>query len=280
MTLKPYRGVKLYIYKDPSTRTIRYDELAEYLQGLFPRFKVEVREEILAYAQRNWGVELRAVAYSIASTRVVDVLGCEPVGEPLPGEVAFEEKAITNPGRKVGGILYEGYALQRLLSSLIPKAERRYGTLHTILTHRLLVTKELGEGRGHARTIILGNPVLISTTGLVEAPALPAEVYVKAQLFRGPDMQQLIVAEERQRLGRRVLSFDDERFTEVLKGYTLMGLFYYIFGDPFCGSPSCRLYNAHTHEELIEAQIESGRLCERHQCMLDSLKAASITRDS
>ncbi len=274
MTLKPYRGLTLYIYKDPSTRTIRYAELAEYLQEHVPRCGVEVRDEFLTHARKHWGAEPRHLSSSIASARVVDVLECKPVGEPLPGEVAFEERMLLNPDRRVGGVLYEGYMLQSLFQSLIPRDELRYGMLHTILTHRILVTRELGEGRGHARTIILGQPVLISTTGLVEAPALPRDVYVKLQLFKSPDMQQLLLEEERRKLGGRVLSPDDERLTEVVKGYALMGVFYYLFGEAFCGDMRCRLYNAHTHEELVEAQIRSGRLCTTHQQMLDFLKTS------
>ncbi|MEM0481835.1 MAG: hypothetical protein QXM16_02975 [Nitrososphaerota archaeon] len=274
MTLKTYRGLKLYIYKDPSTRAIRYAELAEYLQEHVPHCSVEVREDFITHAREYWGAEPRRLSSSIAAARVVDVLGCEPVGEPLPGEVAFEERMLSNPARRVGGVLYEGYTLQNLFQSLILGDEQRYGVLHTILTQRMLVTKELGEGRGHARTIILGQPVLISTTGLVEAPALPRDIYVRVQLFRSPDMQQLLLEEERRRLEGRVLSPDDERLTEVVKGYALMGVFYYLFGEAFCSNMRCRLYNAHTHEELVEAQIRSGRLCAAHQQMLDALKAS------
>ncbi|GBC71367.1 hypothetical protein HRbin02_01148 [Candidatus Calditenuaceae archaeon HR02] len=277
MSLKPYRGLRLYIYKDPSTRAIRYPELTWYLQEHIPHCTVEVRDEFLTYAREHWGAEPRRLSPAIASARVIDVLRCEPVGEPLPGEVTFEERILSDPARRVGGVLYEGYTLQNLFQSLIPREELRLGILHAILTQRMLVTKELGDGRGHARTIILGQPVLISTTGLVEAPALPREVYVKLQLFRSPDMQQLLLEEERRKLGELVLSPDDERLTEVVKGYVLMGVFYYLFGEAFCDDMRCRLYNAHTHEELVEAQIRSGRLCTTHQQMLDSLKTAPAT---
>lgn len=277
MSLKPYRGLKLYIYKDPSTRVISYPELTDYLQEHIPRCDIEVRDEFLTYARERWGAMPQLLSSAIAAARVVDVLGCEPVGEPLPGEVEFEERLLSNPARRVGGILYEGYTLQSFFQSLIPREELRLGMLHIILTQRMLVTKELGEGRGHARTIILGQPVLISTTGLVEAPALPREVYAKLQLFKSPDMQQLILEEERRRLGERVLSHDDERITEVIKGYMLMGVFYYLFGEAFCRDVRCRLYNAHTHEELVEAQIRSGMLCSTHKKMLDSLKTSPAT---
>lgn len=275
MTLKPYSGLRLIIYQDPTTRVIRYEELAKYLQGLIPRCTFELREDFLSYACRVWGVDRRRLARAIASARVIDLISGEPVGEPLPGEVAFEERMLTGPARRVGGVIFEGYLLQRLLQELIPPAELRYGTLHTVLSPRLLATKEPGEGRAHARTIILGCPVLISTSGLIEAPALPPEIYLRLQMLRSPDTQQLILEEEKQRRRENILTYDDERMTEVLKGYVLMGVFYYLFGEAFCGEPRCRLFNAHTHEELVEAQLRSGRLCGRHEGMLRRLEKGS-----
>ncbi|MCS7145796.1 MAG: hypothetical protein RMJ28_04595 [Nitrososphaerota archaeon] len=278
MTLRPYRGLRLIIYRDPSTRTLVYEEIAEYLQSLIPLCTIELREEFLTHALREWGAKPRVLARSIASSRVVDILSGEPVGEPLPGEIFFEERALARPDKRVGGILYEGYTFQNILRRLIPSSEMRYGILHTVLTQRLLVTKEWGEGRAHARTIILCNPTLISTTGLVEAPALPPEIYMRLQLLSSPDMQQIVIEEEKQRHRDRVLTLGDERLTEVLKGYTLMGVFYHLFGEAFCGNPRCRLYNAHTHEELIEAQTKGAELCATHRDKLNTLQGTLSMR--
>lgn len=271
MTLRPYRGLKILLYKDPTAHTIGYEELHHTLEALIPRSQVELREEFLSYALKHWTVGHREAATTLASLRVVDVLRCEPVGKPLIGEIAYEERALAEPHKRPMGILYEGYLLQSFLLSLIPRSEQLYGQLHTVITSRLLVTKEPDEGRAHARTIILGNPTLISTTGLVEAPALPPEVYMRLQLLSTPDMQRLAIEEARQRLRDRALSIDDERLTEVITGYILQGVFYYLFGEPFCTDADCMFYNAHTHEELINAQIKSGRLCKRHQSMLSQL---------
>jgi len=271
LTLRPYRGLKLLIYRDPKSRALSYDKLSSTLEDQIPECEVELREDYLAYAMRRWRVNPKETAARLASLRVVDILRCEPVGEPLIGEIAYEERVLQDPSRSTAGILYEGYLFQSFLHSLIPVEERRYGLLHTVLTSRLLVTKEEGEGRAHARTIMLGNPAIISTTGLVEAPALPPEVYMGLWLLSSPDVQRLAVEEERRRLGDMVLSYDDERMTSVVVGYVLQVVFYYLFGEAFCTDPSCRLYNSHTHEELIRAQIKSGGLCHRHQSLLRGL---------
>jgi len=271
LALRPYRGLRLILYRAPS-QEIRYGELSEYLESLIPSLSVELRGEFLSYTVEAWGVEPRGLARALASTRLVDLVSGEPVGEPLPGEVALEERLLATPCRSVGGVLYEGYALQSLMRGLIPPTERRYGQLHVVLTGRLLATREVGEGRVHARTIILGYPVLLSTSGLIEAPALPPSIYVRLQLIRSPDARLLALEEEKMRLGGYALRYGDERLTEVLKGYVLMGIYYHLFGEAFCGDPKCRLYNAHTQKELIEAQVLGARLCSRHIEMLAKLR--------
>jgi hypothetical protein len=70
----------------------------------------------------------------------------------------------------------------------------------------------------------------------------------------------------------RFLAHDDERLTEVMKGYVMQAIFYHLTGNPFCQSRDCRLYNAHWQEEVIQAQLKSGpELCSQHQTVIASL---------
>jgi hypothetical protein len=39
---------------------------------------------------------------------------------------------------------------------------------------------------------------------------------------------------------------------------------YYLLGRPFCEKEHCRLFNAHWEEQMMHAQVESGRFCEHH----------------
>ncbi len=259
----------IILYNDPRTATLQIEKVADYTRAALPFALVELREEFLSHAVKTWNADPKTIARQLACSRLLDPVSCDLLGDPLPGELAYEERMLLNPSRSPRGVAYEGYSVQEILRSLIPRSERRRTVLHIILTSRLLVTREPGEGRGHARTIILGDPSIISIAGIVEAPALSQEAYLALQFFRSPDLQSMLFESERLRIG--AIRYGDERLTEVVKGYVLQAVFYRLTGEPFCGDRNCRLYNAHTQEELIESQIRSGRLCRRHESVLRSL---------
>jgi hypothetical protein len=158
----------------------------------------------------------------------------------------------------------------RLLRELLPQHERGLSFLHIVFTNQLLGT--WGEGRYHLRAAVFGFPGLLSTTGLVEAPAKPREFYVLKQQYAAMGMPDAVVELE-QELGERVLRHGDPRLTEVMKGYVMQALFYHVTGDPFCEDRGCRLYNAHWQEEVIGAQLGGAyQLCPRHQGLLDEMR--------
>jgi hypothetical protein len=139
-----------------------------------------------------------------------------------------------------------------------------------VFTNQLLATWD--DGRYHLRVAVFGFPSLLSTTGLVEAPAKPREFYVIKQQYAALGMHDAIGELERE-LGKRMLMHEDPRLTEVVKGYVMQALFYHLTGDPFCEDKGCRLFNAHWQEEVIEAQLSGDcQFCPRHQSMLDELK--------
>ena len=73
------------------------------------------------------------------------------------------------------------------------------------------------------------------------------------------------------------IDYEDERMTEVVKGYAMQAVFYCLTGEPFCEDRGCRLYNAHWQEELITAQLKSKyEFCERHDRILESLRAEDV----
>ncbi|MBI3600867.1 MAG: hypothetical protein HY097_09560, partial [Nitrospinae bacterium] len=70
----------------------------------------------------------------------------------------------------------------------------------------------------------------------------------------------------------KFIEYDDQRMTEVCKGYAAQALFYHIAGEPFCQDKGCRLFNAHWQEELIYSQLESPyEFCKIHTDMLKRL---------
>ncbi len=169
--------------------------------------------------------------------------------------------------------LYSGFDLARLLCRYVTSG------LHIVFTSRLPATFE--GVRYHGRVIILNYPLaIISTTGVVEAPARPREYYVKqAAYFRArqarlkvPDESEFMEELNEEFIGQ-FIGYDDSRMTEVIKGYAQQAIFYFLFGEVFCKSPECRLYNAHSQETMIHAQVENAGLCKRHQEMLDRFQS-------
>jgi len=113
-------------------------------------------------------------------------------------------------------------------------------------------------------------PSVISTTGIVEAPARPREYYLLKQQYEmlGKDLLEL-----KEKFKGCFIDYEDEHLTEVMKGYALQAVSYSLTGDPFCEDKGCRLFNAHWQEELIFAQLESQyEFCEYHTKVLDSLR--------
>jgi len=152
------------------------------------------------------------------------------------------------------------------ISALLDRRKLDPDTLHIVLTYRLIGTFEKYDRRYHARVACYAFPSVISTTGLVAAPAKPREYYITRNFLKGGlGEQELLEAIE-----GRYLDHNDERTTDVLKGYLLQALFYHATGNPFCDDPSCRLYNAHWQEEMLFAQLGGEReLCRVHERMLE-----------
>ena len=127
------------------------------------------------------------------------------------------------------------------------------------------------------RAVACGYPSVISTSGIVEAPAKPEAYYkVKAQLAIALGAVPFDAAKEP--FKGMFIDYDDPRLTEVAKGYALQAALYHITKDPFCAEPSCRLFNAHWQSELIEAQIQSGTLCARHRAVASAVREAGRPR--
>jgi len=55
----------------------------------------------------------------------------------------------------------------------------------------------------------------------------------------GKDLLEL-----KERFKGSFIDYEDERLTEVIKGYVIQTVFYCLIGNPFCEDKGCRLYNA------------------------------------
>ena len=168
------------------------------------------------------------------------------------------EKQPKLPGGTVP--LYDGFWLQRIFAETIPAAES--GHVHIIFTGLLTCTFSEDDWRYHGRAVICGTPSIISTTGIVEAPAMPKEFYL-AQFGGKADINNL----KKKFTGRFIDHGND--MTAAAAIYALQALFFFVTdGEPFCDDRNCWLYNAHWQEELIHMAAK-GRLCGRHRQIAD-----------
>ena len=167
--------------------------------------------------------------------------------------------------------MYDGIAFLQLLWGLIPEEKRNHDHLHIVLTNQILGTFDSNDKRYHARVGVYGIPSVLSTTGVVEGPAKPKEFYLLKQQYAtiGREVDTYTLKEQ---FRKEFIDHDDERLTEILKGYVMQAVFYHLIGNPFCDDPNCRLFNAHWQKEMIHAQLESPyEFCRDHTNVLQQL---------
>jgi hypothetical protein len=272
-------GLYIYLYSETPATTLELKEVAAYIIRHLPAARVALRGEFLRHCLASslpWSDEvLSSLAERMASARVRG-LGQQGFMSPLPGEVQYEKRRLSGEASHVFGVMYEGFRVMSLLHTFIPQGERLRSHVHIVLSNQLFGTWDEGDRRYHARAIICGRPSIISTTGIIEAPAKPREYYLLKQQYQSLGMYDAAAAELLPRFRGRFIDYDDPRMTEVVKGYVMQALFHHLTGEAFCDDRACRLYNAHWQEELIYAQLETEtELCQRHQAEL-RLLAESI----
>jgi hypothetical protein len=256
----------VYLYRDPSSATLRAREVSSYLRRALG-LRCEVREDFFS---RHGSGDREALAHAIAATRARDIARPFTAMEPVYGEVQFELRLLEEPTKRVPGILYDAYRYLDVMAGLLPPEERTLKALHIAFEHRILGTFG-DDGRYHARSVVCGYPSVVSTSGIVEAPAKPEAYYkVKARLSMALGAIPFEAAKEP--FKGRFIDYDDPRLTEVAKGYALQCAMYHVTKEAFCEDPECRLFNAHWQAELIRAQIESGSLCPRHRAVAASIR--------
>ena len=269
--MKPPRLICLY--DGAKTDTLEMGKIATYLRVKLEKVQVIIRDDFLFHYLSKFPSSRKEeridfLARELAHLKIRKINERE-FFKPLPAEVEYEKRKLLNPEVKAFGILYEGFKLAALFSRLVPKGELSLECCHIAFTNQLFGTWDQNNRRYHARVSVYSFPSLISTVGLVEAPAKPKEFYLRRQLGSDPT----ILKED---FKGRCINYEDPRLTEVMKGYLLQALFFHMTGDPFCKDKNCRLYNAHWQEEVIHAQLETpDELCKDHQAILGSLLSSS-----
>jgi len=257
----------VHLYEDSSTKTLDLQEIVDYLKSRFGKISVDIRPPLFKAEAAE------QIARDLAATKVRDPMNQNVEMGPLPGEVEFERRLLSDPGSKTVGVLYDGSKLETVARKLLPAEELNTRHAHVVFTNRLFGTWDTDDGRYHARVSVYGFPSLISTSGIVEAPAKPKDYYTIKRRYMALGM--LVSSEElKADFKGRFIDYDDPRLTEIMKGYVMQALFYHLGFEPFCQDKQCRLFNAHWQEELILAQLgsRSSEFCEMHSRILEELK--------
>lgn len=258
--------IRVHLYDDPSVENLDLGELASYLKSKAPFREIDVRRPLV----KNFEGPEEDLAEKFARTRVRNPETPKADFEPLYGEIRFEEKLIRDPGSEVSGVLYDGLHLVKLFRKLLSDEEMDLSHLHILFTNRLFGTWNEDDHRYHARVAVYGFPSIISTTGIVEAPAKPREFYRKRRRRARLGQTAGVLEELKGEFEGEFVDYDDERLTEVMKGYAMQAVFHRLTSDPFCDEEYCRLYNAHWQREVLRAQLEPPEFCEKHEEIIAS----------
>lgn len=262
------------LYDEPSTKTLDLKAIKTFVNQQLPSVKIVICKDFLSYYLKRKNFE--NFAKELAKARVKDINKPQIEYEPLFGEIECEKNALKKRELNTSGILYDGVKLMKLFQTSIPLQTLSLSYVHIIFTNRLFGTFDETDRRYHARVILCGLPSIISTAGIVEAPAKPREFYILKQRFQ---YQEHLLSALKEKFKGRYIDYDDERLTEVMKGYVMQAIFYALIFDPFCPNKHCRLYNAHWQEEVINAQLKSGKCCKRHEKILEEYRKKNISND-
>ena len=251
------------MYDEPSVPEIKIEDLANFIRDVF-RVKVQIRKNIFNYFQSD-------IARDLAACRIFDTRTPFERHSPTLEEIRFEEESFAN-NKETNIIMYDGFEFNKVITNIIPENELDSDKFHLVCTNKLTCTFDFDDHRYHGRAVICSNPSIISTTGMIEAPAKPREFYLSilTNITQGLNVDII----ENQFKGK-YLEYHDSKISEIIKGYALQALFYYLTGESFCESKECRLFNAHWQADLLHSQIESGKLCNRHQQILDVIVSKS-----
>ena len=243
---------------------IDLDNLIEFTRGIIG-IKTEKRKSILEFG------EPLHTPTKIAATRIFDTNTPYVKHTPTLKEIEFEKRDNTkNVTVNPNTIYYDGVELQNVFTSLIPKEELTQDIFHVIFTDKLCCTyDDTADGRYHGRALIGSNPAIISTTGIIEAPAKPKEYYM--ELITRSRLGEADTDSLKAKYAGEYLEYHDKRLPVIVEGYFLQALLYYVSGQAFCDKKDCRAFNAHWQKDLLYSQIKVGKLCEKHQKILESM---------
>ena len=262
---------KIFLYDEPAVQEIQILNLKNFL---IETFSVDV--------------EIKKCIFNNLSEKTMEKLsGCRIFDPKMPfkahcpdkQKIDFEKKVcrdtklmekttmVEDAERIEDIVMYDAFEIQNIIYDVITESDLNPGNLHIAFTNRLICTYDTTDSRYHSRTVICSNPAIISTTGMIEAPARPKEYYFEVMKCK---MQGLSIRNVKKNYDQKFLDYHDKRLSKIAEGYLLQAVFYYLTGDAFCDNLNCRLNNAHWQKDLLYSQLKIGKLCDKHQALLDN----------
>ena len=249
------------MYDEPTVPEIQLERLGKFIRETF-LVKTETRESFFHCSNRE-------IFERISETRIRDLK--QPFQknnlDTFPEIENKNEDELNN--QEVA--LYDGFEFHNVLSEFIPIEENNIDTLHVIFTDKITCTFDESDFRYHSRALIGSNPVIISTTGMIEAPAKPKQYYLDIMTNFYQEKNEDI----KNKYKGQFLEYHDPRISEIAEGYLLQAIMYYETGEDFCEQKDCRLFNAHWQKDLLFSQLENKRFCKKHQKILEELKQSN-----
>lgn len=260
--------LQAHFYNETHIQNLDLRQVAKYLKEkeLFSEIKIE---DSFVKKYEN---QTENIARNLAKTRVKNLETPERDFEISNSDIKFEQNQISGEINGMTSLLYDGFRLGKAYSNLIPADKKGDSHLHIIFTNRFFATWKPATRRYHARVSVYGFPSIISTTGMVDAPARPKGFYWIVKTEHGSESPSISVENEMDKYGDEFVFYDDDRFNEIMKGYAMQAVFYHLFSGPFCNKKDCRLYNPHLQKNILKAQLTSPEFCDKHRKILEEMK--------
>ena len=220
---------KIILYNEPTVPEIQIEKIKQFIIAIF-QIRVEIKDNFFKNLEDK-------VFEKIASAQIFDLKKQFKKHIPTQKEIQIEKENIDTSEQDVM-ILYDGFELQNIISENISITD---DTLHIIFTNKLTATFDNDDFRYHARALISSNPIIISTTGIIEAPAKPKQYYLDLLT----NFSEGKIKEIKEKYKGEFLEYHDSRLNEIAEGYVLQAILYYGTGEAFCEKKECRLFNAH-----------------------------------
>jgi len=231
---------KIFLYDEPTVPELNISSLAEFIKNVFS-VEVEIRENIFSMSRDSTSERL-------ATTKIFEPKKPFKQHNPTAEEIQFEKNNCRDSSKTENIIMYDGFEMQKIVSDLVPPVELDSDIFHVVFTNKLTCTFDYSDYRYHGRAVICANPSIISTTGIIEAPAKPREYYMEliTNMTQGLNIEHI-----KKKHQGAFLEYHDTRLSTIIEGYVMQAIFYYITGEPFCDSPQCRLHNSHWQKDLL-----------------------------